>query len=37
MVADPLVTERVQHLAVDFLKEALAAPASPVAPHVTAR
>jgi dipeptidyl-peptidase 4 len=37
MVADPVVTERVQRLEVDFLKEKLSAPATPLAPHVTSR
>ncbi len=37
VVADPVVTERLQRLEVDFLKAHLLAPASPAAPHVTAR
>jgi dipeptidyl-peptidase 4 len=37
MVADPVVTERLQRLEVDFLKAHLLAPASPVSPHVTTR
>jgi dipeptidyl-peptidase-4 len=37
MVADPVVTERLQRLEVDFLKAHLLSPATPAAPPVTSR